>query len=80
MTQRLMLTATLLCVLGLSAGCGNLVRERVILIPSGEPVQLAECVDVYVYITVGGEKVKTPNRITVPAGWWCLPDPGPAKE
>jgi hypothetical protein len=73
-----MLIATLLCVIGLIAGCWSLVRERVILIPSGEPVQLAECVEAYVYITVAGEKVKTPNRITIPAGWWCLPDPGPA--
>jgi len=74
MTRRLMQIGILLSVIGLIAGCGNLVKERVILIPSGEPVQLAECVDVYVYITVGGEKVKTPNRVTIPAGWWCLPD------
>ena len=79
MTRRWRLIGILTFVLVLIVGCGILVRERVILIPSGEPVQLAECVDAYVYITVGGEKVKSPNRVTIPAGWWCLPDPGPEK-
>jgi len=76
MTRQWILIAILAFALVLSLEYGCLVKERVILIPSGEPVQLAECVNVYVYLMVGGEKVKSPSRVMVPAGWWCLPDTG----
>ena len=49
------------------------------LIPPGEPVQLAESVDAYVYVMVDGVKMKSENRVVLPEGWFCLPDPGPEK-
>jgi len=51
------------------------VRQRVILVPSGEPVQLAEDVKAHVYVIVDGERVRSDNRVTLPTGWWCLMDP-----
>jgi len=38
-------------------------------------VQLAEDVKAYVFITVDGKRIKSPDRVKLPAGWWVLPDP-----
>lgn len=70
-TLRLWLIVTLLCGIASVAGC---VRRKVILVPAGEPVMLAEDVKARIYIKVDGKLVKSPNRVTIPAGWWCLPD------
>lgn len=53
-------------------GC---VRQNVILVPPGEPVQLAEPVKVRVYVSAGGQRIKSSNTVEVPVGWWALPDP-----
>jgi len=66
-----MLIATLLVASVLLGGC---VRRRVVLIPPGEPVQLAEPVKAHVYVTVEGKRRRSDNRVTLPEGWWCLPD------
>jgi len=55
---------------------GGCVRTRTVLIPPGEPVQLAEPVKARVYIDVEGRRVRSENRISLPEGWWCLPDTG----
>ena len=55
---------------------GGCVSTKTILIPPGEPVQLAEPVDAYVFVDIDGERMRSDNRVTLPAGWWCLPDPG----
>ena len=68
-----MLTAILFALSACAAGCGS---TRTVLVPDGEPVQLAEPVRAYIYVTVDGERVKGSRRVTLPAGWWCLPDPG----
>lgn len=47
---------------------------RVVLVPEGEPVQLAEPVEAHVYVNDGGQRVKSRNRVTLPEGWWALPD------
>ena len=39
-------------------------------------MQLTESVEVSVYVYVDGEKVKSDDKVLIPAGWWCLPDPG----
>ena len=70
-----LLTAMLLAASASLSGCG-LIRTRTVLIPPGEPVQLAEPVKAYVYIDVAGKREKSANRVTLPEGWWCLPDPG----
>ena len=47
------------------------------IVPAGEPVQLAETVKARVYVTVeGGTREMSKNRVVLPEGWYCLPDPG----
>jgi len=46
-----------------------------VLVPAGDPVQLAEPVRAYVYIKVEGKRERSRNRILLPEGWWALPDP-----
>jgi len=70
--QRLLLIAIGFCVVGLSSGCGN---TRTVLIASGDPVQLAEPVQAYVYTGVDGKLLKSENPVTIPEAWWCLPAP-----
>ncbi len=54
---------------------GGCVSTKTILIPSGEPVQLAEPVETHVFVDIDGHRVRSDNRVKLPAGWWCLPDP-----
>ena len=61
----------LLVVIVFSSGCRG---PRVVLVPEGEPIQLAEPVDAHVYVQDGGERVKSRNRVTLPEGWWVMPD------
>ena len=68
-----LLAATLLAASACGGGCVH--TRRTVLIPPGEPVQLAEPVDARVYIDVDGRRVRSENRLTLPEGWWCLPDP-----
>jgi len=67
------LSAIPLCVSAWSGGC---VRQRVVFIPPGDPVQLAETVTARVFVTVDGERIKSDAPVELPAGWWVLPDPG----
>lgn len=54
----------------MSNGCAS----RVILIPSGEPVRLAEPVKARVWVPdANGKIVQSQNRVTIPAGWYALP-------
>ena len=68
------LTATLALLLAFGSGC-ELIKTRTILVPPGEPVQLAEPVDAYIYVKVDGQLEKSAHRVTLPEGWWVLPDP-----
>jgi len=54
-------------------GCGG---TRTVLIPPGEPVQLAEPVKAHIYTDVDGKRERSDNRVTLLEGWWCLPEPG----
>jgi len=58
-------------------GCSILSQNtRVVLIPETEPLQLAEDVEVFVYIRLpNGDRVKATNPITAKAGWWLVYDP-----
>ena len=67
----LRLIAIAIVAIALLSGCGS---TRTVLIPPGEPVQLAEPVKAYIYIDVEGEREKSTNRIILPEGWWCLPE------
>ncbi|NLX97607.1 MAG: hypothetical protein GXY83_15675 [Rhodopirellula sp.] len=70
--RRLLLSVILIAPIVLGCGCWP---QRTYLIPPGEPVQLAEDVKAYVFITVDGKRIKSPDRVKLPAGWWVLPDP-----
>ena len=53
-----------------SMGCA----ARVILVPDGQPVMLAEPVKAKVYaFDSAGNLVPSSNRILLPAGWYALP-------
>ncbi len=53
-----------------SAGC----QTRVILVPDGQPVMLAEPVKAKVYaFDSKGNLVPSSNKVTLPAGWYALP-------
>ena len=53
-----------------SAGCAT----RVILVPNGDPVRLAEPVRAKVWVPdASGQIVQSQNRVTIPAGWYALP-------
>lgn len=53
-----------------SAGCAT----RVILVPDGQPVMLAEPVRAKIYaFDSKGQLVPSSNRVTLPAGWYALP-------
>ena len=51
-------------------GCAT----RVILVPEGQPVMLAEPVKAKIYaFDSKGNLVPSSNRVTLPAGWYALP-------
>ena len=53
-----------------SMGCAT----KVILVPEGQPVQLAEPVKAKVYaFDATGKLVPSSNKIVLPAGWYVLP-------
>lgn len=53
-----------------SAGCG----ARVILVPEGQPVMLAEPVRARVYVFDSkGQLTPSSNKVILPAGWYALP-------
>lgn len=52
-------------------GCGT---SRVILVPEGQPVMLAEPVKAKVYaFDSKGNLVPSSNKVVLPAGWYALP-------
>lgn len=58
-------------LIGMSlSGCAS----RVILVPHGEPVRLAEPVKARVFVLdAEGKSVRSQNRVVIPAGWYALP-------
>ena len=53
-----------------SMGCAT----RVILVPDGQPVMLAEPVKARVYaFDSRGQLVPSSNKVILPAGWYALP-------
>lgn len=61
---------SLIALIGMSSGCAT----RVILVPSGEPVRLAESVKARVWVLdSNGNQIKSQNRVTLPEGWYALP-------
>lgn len=49
-------------------------QTRVILVPDGQPVMLAEPVRAKIYaFDSKGQLVPSSNKVTLPAGWYALP-------
>ena len=64
------LSAACLIALISTSGCAT----RVILVPNGEPVRLADPVKARVWVLdADGKSVQSQNRVTIPAGWYALP-------
>ena len=67
-----MLSKKSLMLLSMLHGLG--CQTRVILVPEGQPVMLAEPVRAKVYaFDSKGQLVPSSNRVTLPAGWYALP-------
>ena len=50
--------------------------SRVIYVPHGEPVRLAQSVKAKVWVVDStGKTVRSQNRITLAEGWYALPKP-----
>ena len=70
MEMRQSLSRTIwLLVLPICLGC----QTKVILVPNGDPVMLAESVRARVYAFDKDGKLSGPSRVTLPAGWYVLP-------
>ena len=65
------LALVLLSLIVLSSGCG-----RVVYVPHGEPVRIAETVEDVAIWTVDADGDSVQGKIDLPEGRWCLPDPG----
>lgn len=63
--------ALALCLLA----CGGCLTRPMIIVPAGEPVRLLESVKARVESVDAAGKTTT-GRANIPAGWYCLPDPG----
>lgn len=69
LTRTLLLAASVIVSM---TGCAN----TVILVPPGTPVQLAEPVKAHVFVVQkDGTKVRSDNRVEIPAGWWAADVP-----
>jgi len=61
---------SLIALIGMSSGCAT----RVIMVPHGEPVRLAEDVKARVWVVdSSGTSVRSQNKVKIPAGWYALP-------
>jgi hypothetical protein len=58
-----------LLVLPICLGC----QTKVILVPNGDPVMLAEPVRARVYAFDKDGKLSGPDKVNLPAGWYVLP-------
>ena len=78
---RLALWGLLLVFVLMSAGCGFRGGPRAVIIPSGEPVQLAEPVQARIYVERkdGKGKEASKNKVVLGEGLWVIEDDGEKK-
>ena len=68
----LLISRRSLVLLSMLQGLG--CQTRVILVPDGQPVMLAEPVKARIYaFDSKGNLVPSSNRVILPAGWYALP-------
>ena len=58
-----------LVVLPICLGC----RTKVVLVPSGDPIMLAEPTRAKVYAFDKAGNLVGPSTVKIPAGWYALP-------
>ena len=69
-SNRILSAVFLIVFASMSASCAS----RVIYVPHGEPVRLAEDVKARVWVVdASGKTVRSKNRITIYEGWYALP-------
>ena len=69
-SSRILSAVFLLALMSMSVSCAS----RVIYVPHGEPVRLAESVEAKVWtVDASGKTVRSKNRITIHEGWYALP-------
>ena len=67
-----MTLSKIVCLIALASQSGCV--SRVIYVPHGQPVRLAESVKARVYVAdKDGQQIKSQNKITIPEGWYALP-------
>lgn len=70
----LMVSRKSLVLLSIVQGLVGCSMTRVILVPEGQPVMLAEPVRAKVYaFDPNGKLVPSSNKVVLPAGWYALP-------
>ena len=68
--NRILSVLFLIVCASMSVSCAS----RVIYVPHGEPVRLAESVKAKVWVVdASGKSVRSQNRITIHEGWYALP-------
>lgn len=54
----------------MNSGCAS----KVLLVPHGTPVRLAEPVKARIFVPdASGQVIKSQNKVLIPAGWYALP-------
>jgi len=66
---RWLAAAMIICAIASAPGCAR----RAVIVPPGEPVMIREPVKAAVWVKDGQGKWQ-PSQITIPAGWYALPD------
>lgn len=67
--------AATICACAFSSGCGT----HVVLVPPGEPVRLRQPIRGAKVWVADKDGREVPAVVDLPAGWYCLPDPGPGE-
>lgn len=71
MRNRIQSFANVFVLAFLMTGCGT---TRVVYVPAGEPVRLADSVKARVWVKdSSGNVVRSNNKIVIPEGWYALP-------
>lgn len=70
--QKMLIQLLVVSGIACASGCGT----TVVFVPQGTPVQLAEPVRAHVFVVQkDGTRVKSENRVEIPAGWWAADVP-----
>ncbi len=57
-----------LLAVAFASGC-----TRAVLVPESSPVRIGPRTEAQVYTLQSGEWRLSPNRVTIPEGWYCVP-------